>query len=396
MEKQRSYKFLSLLFILLLCWRPCAATEETSPIRQIEQYQRQILSLKEDIAIQQKLKEKENARAGLILAQMEKLDTQLLQQQKKLRTLVTSAAEKKKKIKRQEKELTLLQKKRDAVTAQLQKRSAALYTMGKIGLINATFSRKTLPGLLTLKDSFDTLLQQDQELLLHYQDTLELHRKKQHALKRENVALATLITQTTEQKRRLQLAKEKKRSRLAEIRKQKELRKQAIKELHNASTELSNSIARIKDNIVQQQKKFQKNKGHLPLPVKGGMVATEFQQITTNAFGEKTYCDGIEIESPDNAKVIAIEGGKVYFAGYLQGFGNTIIINHGMHYYSILSRLEEIMVKKGAKVHSGQQIARAGESATLFTKGVYFEIRKHQQQLDPLLWINPYQVIFIR
>ncbi len=392
MEKYILYPFLFALLSSPLTSGFCQENDQQqSPVQKIEQYQKKILILKGDIALQQGLEKEESRKADQLLSELERLDAALLQHQNRLKKLLADSARQKENIKQQERELKDLKERRNQVSAHLQKRSAALYTMGKIGLINATFSSKTLPDLLTLKNAFDTLLRYDKKVLSSYENTLELRRRGQRALKLHNTILTQLIEQRKEEEKQIVHAKEEKIARLAEIRSQKKLRQQAIKELHNASKKLTASIAKIKDNVVEQQKKFHISKGRLPIPVKGGTIVTRFQQMTSNAFGEQSLCNGIEIQSPEDAEVIAISDGKVSFAGYLQGYGNTLIINHGMHYYSVLSRLEAILVKQGAKVQQGEKIALSGESATLFTKGIYFEIRKQQQQLNPLEWIAPEQ-----
>ncbi len=397
MKRRHPYVFLFTLFFLQLHGGLClAAAPEKSPVKEIERYQKRIITLKGDIAVQQGLEKEEELRADQILAEIEQLDKKLLQHQIQLKSLLIESKEQQEKITQQEAELKFLKVKRDEAWGHLQKRGTALYTMGRIGLINATFSSKTLPDLLTLKNAFDILLQHDKKVFSAYEHTLDLRKRGQRALKLGNIVRAQLIEQVKEEEQQVVLAKEERMTRLKEIRKQKKLRRQAIEELHSASIKLTDSIAKIKDDIILQQKKFHASKGTLPMPVKGGVIATKFHQKTANAFGEKHKCNGIEIKSPEGAEVIAVGDGKVFFAGYLQGYGNTIIINHGMHYYSVISRLEEVNVKKGARVNQGDKIALAGESATLFTKGIYFEIRKEKQQLNPLNWLAPKQLKFAK
>ena len=77
------------------------------------------------------------------------------------------------------------------------------------------------------------------------------------------------------------------------------------------------------------------------------------------------------------------------YAGYLRGFGNTIIVHHGFQYYSITSRVEEIIVKKDDSVNTGSGLGETGETATLMEEGIYFEIRHGSTSLDPMLWLAP-------
>jgi septal ring factor EnvC (AmiA/AmiB activator) len=92
--------------------------------------------------------------------------------------------------------------------------------------------------------------------------------------------------------------------------------------------------------------------------------------------------------------VQAVHEGEVTFAGYLRGYGNTVIVNHGYKYYSINSRIERILVKKGQKVTEQTDIAIMGDTATLMNEGLYFEIRHDDETLDPLDWLDNTQLTF--
>ena len=80
--------------------------------------------------------------------------------------------------------------------------------------------------------------------------------------------------------------------------------------------------------------------------------------------------------------------GVVTFAGYLRGYGNTVIVNHGYQYYSVCSRIERILAEKGQTVREGSEIGIMGDTATLINEGLYFEIRKDSTPLAPLEWLD--------
>jgi len=105
-------------------------------------------------------------------------------------------------------------------------------------------------------------------------------------------------------------------------------------------------------------------------------------------FGIKKQSPGIVIAAPDGSKIRSIFPGRVVYSGYLKGYGNTIIIDHGYDYYTITSRIERILLKKGDIVHRNATIGIMGSTATILDKGLYFEIRFKDTSLDPLKWLN--------
>ena len=98
--------------------------------------------------------------------------------------------------------------------------------------------------------------------------------------------------------------------------------------------------------------------------------------------------NGITIDTVEDVHVYSIYAGKVIFAGYKNGYGNMVIIDHDLQYYTITARLDEIHIKEGDRVQTRQQIGTTGDIATLFSKGLYFEVRQGSEPLDPLDWLQ--------
>ena len=82
----------------------------------------------------------------------------------------------------------------------------------------------------------------------------------------------------------------------------------------------------------------------------------------------------------------SIASGNIVYAAYLQGYGNTIIIDHGEGYLSIYTGLSAMNVSAGKSVSTGQSIGTSGQLPD-GNIGLYFEIRYHNQAMNPLSWI---------
>jgi len=99
--------------------------------------------------------------------------------------------------------------------------------------------------------------------------------------------------------------------------------------------------------------------------------------------------NGIEIAPQKNASIIqAIHAGKVVYADYFEGYGNLLIVDHGMTYYSLYGHCSEFMVSPGDIIKAEQPIALVGDSGSLKGRCLYFEIRFKTKALDPLKWLN--------
>ncbi len=323
-----------------------------------------------------------------ILSELEDLDKKLAVQQTKLDHLESKIREQQVTINKEENALEKSRTQKSIVEKHLQKRITAYYTMGNIGLMNVTFSTKTLPELLTFNDAFNVLIKYDQDLIKVYRDTIERLVRVTAALDLEKTVLENFFNQTVIEKEMLQKTATEKKTLLSHVRTEEKLHEQAVSEMQQASENLAASIVEMKKKDQIHEQRFLADKGHLPPPV-NGILSTLFHQEKTNKLSITRKSEGIELQAPDGTKIVAVCDGDVIFSGYLRGYGNTVIIHHGFQYYTVTSRIENILVEKGQKVKQQDTIGIMGDTATLFGEGLYFEIRHGRESLDPLLWLDP-------
>lgn len=114
-------------------------------------------------------------------------------------------------------------------------------------------------------------------------------------------------------------------------------------------------------------------------PVRGRVIAN---------FGSKSngqQNDGIDLAVPEGTSVRAAEDGVVAYAGNeLKGYGNLVLIRHSNGFVTAYAHASEIMVKRNDQVRRGQIIAKSGQSGTVASPQLHFEIRKGSSPVDPI------------
>jgi septal ring factor EnvC (AmiA/AmiB activator) len=105
-------------------------------------------------------------------------------------------------------------------------------------------------------------------------------------------------------------------------------------------------------------------------------------------YNTRIKSNGIEIAPVENMIVKNIHPGMVKFADYFEGYGNIIIIDHGMSFYTLYGHCADFYVEKGDAVQEGDPIAYVGDIGSLKGETLYFEIRRRQEALDPLKWLK--------
>ena len=126
---------------------------------------------------------------------------------------------------------------------------------------------------------------------------------------------------------------------------------------------------------------FSRMQGRLQRPASGS-ISGRFGQARP---GGGTW-KGLFISTPPTA-VRSIAEGEVAYAAPLQGYGNTVIIDHGDGYLSIYTGLSQISAGTGSRVSARQTIGRSG-SLPDGENGLYFEIRYRNQAMNPASWVN--------
>ncbi len=354
----------------------------------VKKYRFKIHKLQEGILNQEDKFYQTQSKEKVILEELEILDKKLVEQAQELASLETKMENQQKQINIEKRALVRIDTEKQIVQDHLKSRISSYYTMGDIGLLNVTFSTKTLPELLAFHDAFDALIQYDKDVVDVYKETLDEVRRIKNLLVLEKSVLEEFISQARVETELLEKTKNQKHNLLTMVRTQAKLHQQAVLEMKRASQDLAESIVAIKNKNEVYEKGFSVNKGSLPPPVDGTLI-TLFNQEKTNKLGIKKPSQGIELQAKNGTSVIAVSDGKVIFAGYLRGYGNTIVIYHGYKYYTVTSRIEKILVEQGQRTKREQVLGLMGSTATLFDDGLYFEIRHGTRSLDPLLWLNP-------
>jgi murein DD-endopeptidase MepM/ murein hydrolase activator NlpD len=118
-------------------------------------------------------------------------------------------------------------------------------------------------------------------------------------------------------------------------------------------------------------------------PVRGRIVT---------GFGPKTngqQNDGINLSVPEGTPVKAAEDGVVAYAGNeLKGYGNLVLVRHPGGYVTAYAHARELMVKRGDPIKRGQVIAKSGQTGSVSSPQLHFEIRKGAAPVNPMQYLN--------
>jgi murein DD-endopeptidase MepM/ murein hydrolase activator NlpD len=99
--------------------------------------------------------------------------------------------------------------------------------------------------------------------------------------------------------------------------------------------------------------------------------------------------DGINISAKLGTSVRAAEAGVVAYAGNeLKGFGNMLLIKHQGGLITTYAHADEIKVQRGATVKRGQIVAAVGQTGSVTSPQLHFEVREGSKPVDPMKYLD--------
>jgi murein DD-endopeptidase MepM/ murein hydrolase activator NlpD len=107
-------------------------------------------------------------------------------------------------------------------------------------------------------------------------------------------------------------------------------------------------------------------------PVNGTITSGFGHRESPGGVGSTNH-KGIDYGVPIGTHVNAAANGKVIYSGWIDGYGNTVIIDHGGGNMTLYAHLSEIRKPAGAIVRAGEQVAWSGNSGNSTGPHLHFE-----------------------
>lgn len=105
-------------------------------------------------------------------------------------------------------------------------------------------------------------------------------------------------------------------------------------------------------------------------------------------FGTTKYHSGMDIAVDYYTPIKAANRGSVTYAGWMNGYGYTVMIDHGEGFVTLYAHCSSIKCNEGDFVHQGDVVALSGATGWATGPHLHFEVRLHGEIVDPLNYIS--------
>lgn len=116
-----------------------------------------------------------------------------------------------------------------------------------------------------------------------------------------------------------------------------------------------------------------------------GIITSDYGWRTIG--GSREFHTGVDISAPYGAPVSVAADGRVIFAGWLRGYGKTVIVYHGYGFVTLYAHLSSILVDYGERVVKGQVIGKVGATGRAFGTHLHYEVLKYGIRQNPIAYL---------
>jgi len=97
--------------------------------------------------------------------------------------------------------------------------------------------------------------------------------------------------------------------------------------------------------------------------------------------------EGIDIAASTGTPIWSAAAGTVIHAGWLGGYGNLVVVDHGNGLATAYAHASAILVAVGQQVAQGETVALIGSTGNSSGPHLHFEVRVNGVAVDPLLYL---------
>jgi murein DD-endopeptidase MepM/ murein hydrolase activator NlpD len=273
----------------------------------------------------------------------------------------------------------------------LKERVVAVYKYGGAAEFSLLMSAAGTQDALATSYMLTKIAEQDKVLidnLVTEKNAMDMARAE---LEKQRKELERRNEEMKKQKASIQKTTGERNRMLQQARKDKALFQAEQDELLKASRELKSKV-----NDLLAQKKKNSGKGNTPLYFKGGKFAWPLRGKITSPYGTRTHPifktkathSGIDIDGEKGDPVRAAADGEVLYTGWLRGYGQVVIIDHGGDLTTVYAHLSGIDTAENAKVKTGDKIGRVGSTGVATGSHLHFEVRVNGNTNDPMKYLQ--------
>ena len=280
-------------------------------------------------------------------------------------------------------------KRQYAITVErLDQRLVELYEGGEPSTLEVLLSSRSFSDLISSAEYVETLRVQDARIagqILPARKEARAQRLRTQQFRAAVAAETRTIRVRTEQVRSVERTLLLQKHQLATARSS---RRESLIQVNESKREFLHEAAGLSAASAALAARIQGSSGYSPAdstPSAAGLIWPVNGPVVS-PFGMRwgRMHTGIDIGVPYGTPIHAAASGRVVYAGWMDGYGNLVAIDHGRGLSTAYAHQSQIGVSLGQTVSQGQVIGYVGCTGHCFGPHLHFEVRINGTPVDPM------------
>lgn len=344
--------------------------------------------LEDQLADLQRQAEEQQAKTNEASAKVENVSERLRQIQEELRVATAEYKEVKGQLDSVEDKISdnteLLQKTEADLKVKnkkLQQRVRDIYINGQISYVDVLFGAKDFADLMTRMDVLKRIIKHDYDLIMKVKEEKATVENTRAQLEKDKAEAEVLVTDAQVKKAKVEDKESEQQVLLDQAIYDRDTSERMYEEIMAASQEVANMIRRSQMSSAGYSG-APAGAGGMIWPI-SGPITSEFGWRTHPIFGTARFHSGLDIGGDYGMPIYAAASGTVIYAGWISGYGNAVIIDHGGGVTTLYGHNDSLNVSEGENVAQGQVIAMCGSTGNSTGPHCHFEVRENGEPVSP-------------
>ena len=344
--------------------------------------------LEDQLADLQRQAEEQQAKTNEASAKVESVSERLRQIQEELRVATAEYKEVKGQLDSVEDKISdnteLLQKTEADLKVKnkkLQQRVRDIYINGQISYVDVLFGAKDFADLMTRMDVLKRIIKHDYDLIIKVKEEKATVENTRAQLEKDKAEAEVLVADAQAKKAKVEDKESEQQVLLDQAVYDRDTSERMYEEIMAASQEVANMIRRSQMSSAGYSG-APAGAGGMIWPI-SGPITSEFGWRTHPIFGTARFHSGLDIGGDYGMPIYAAASGTVIYAGWISGYGNAVIIDHGGGVTTLYGHNDSLNVSEGENVAQGQVIAMCGSTGNSTGPHCHFEVRENGEPVSP-------------
>lgn len=383
-----SRPFIRRLAVLLCCVPLVAAAANGPGVKEKEEALEALRSRIDGIA---KTIEADLGERDVLAGKLQDAERRAAEIKKQVKALARQENEQRSKVRSSESELATARKDLERLHSGLGKQLRAAYVIGRQGQTQLLLNQSDVNKVGRVLVYYDYLQRAQTTAISNIHSRVAELEAMAERVQAEIARLAELRAEQQAALDQLNASRKERADALTEIRQRINNSKSELARLKEDERSIGDLIKNLQRKLVDlpppdvsfSNQPFAKLRGKLPWPTRGKLISA-YGDFKT---GGKLTWKGHWISAGEGDPVRAVARGRAVYVGWMHRYGLIVLIEHEGSYYSLYGHAESATVAVGDDIAAGDVIAKAGSTGGHEQPGVYFELRKGTNPIDPRAWL---------